>query len=378
MKNLLVCSIILFLLSSVNAQNLITVDAERDAFFDGLTNPDDGKIFMPAAAFISTINPNGPAGNEDLSATIWTAWDDTYIYYYAEVNDDTIRVTTESGGSDWSNDKIEVKFDPDPSLPDAQNGVIQVGLAALDSTEAQNPLAVDNMNQDNELQLPDGTIWASTPDDYARKVTDNDNVLEFSIPNENLNKGDRQILWPPTPGLIIGMTINVADNDSIARTNMLQWSAGFDDLAWSWPRFQGSVQFLEDNKLKFEAINFDGTLVNDSAEVWYYTPISSVRPDQISNVPASFNLAQNYPNPFNPSTKIRYSLEKADNVTLTIYNINGEAVRNLLSGLQQNAGTHEVTWDAKDNSGNKVSSGVYFYKMKTGSIVTSKKMILMQ
>ncbi len=88
-------------------------------------------------------------------------------------------------------------------------------------------------------------------------------------------------------------------------------------------------------------------------------------------------LGSNYPNPFNPETTISYSVEKAGKVTLEIYNILGQKVKTLVNDTKD-AGSHNVVWNGKDQSGNKVSSGVYFYRMKNGTYSKTNKMILMK
>ncbi len=387
MKKLLQSFFIVFLLFSSAEAQLITIDAQRDAFYDGLTGPDDGKIFFPSRCYLSDVGPGPENGNEDLSGIVWSCWEYPYLYYYAEITDDTILCNNDAfAGSNWSNDKIEIKYDPDPTMADVSGGVVQVGLSALDSV-ATNGLppaqllgAVDNINQDNELQLPNGTLYVSTTDDFARRKTDDGYILEFRIHLDYINKGGRNLpIDVIDNGVPFGATINIADNDSISRRDMLQWSAGHIDQAWSFPRYQGSVTLLGDNKIKYEAISpNDPNIVNDSAQAWYYNPFSSIEPNPISNIPGDFNLLQNYPNPFNPSTVIRYVLDKSDNVSLTIYNVVGDVVRNLLSDQSHSAGTYEVKWDAKDNKGIAVSSGVYFFQIKQGPNIVTRKMILMR
>ncbi len=90
-----------------------------------------------------------------------------------------------------------------------------------------------------------------------------------------------------------------------------------------------------------------------------------------------FRLEQNYPNPFNPTTVINYTLPKAEDVELTIYNALGQRVRALVSGTEA-AGPHSVTWNGRDEAGNQVSSGIYFYRLKSASEHQVKKMILMR
>ncbi|MDP2036589.1 MAG: T9SS type A sorting domain-containing protein, partial [Ignavibacteria bacterium] len=76
--------------------------------------------------------------------------------------------------------------------------------------------------------------------------------------------------------------------------------------------------------------------------------------------------------PFNPTTEIKFALPKSSEVELSVYNMLGEKVGNLLSGLM-NAGEHKVNFDASN-----LSSGVYFYKLTTDNNVTIRKMILMK
>jgi len=388
MKKLIHSLLFLFLLIGTANAQLITIDGDRDAFYDGLTGPDDGKIFMPSDCWLRDVSSAPPeGGNADLSAVVWACWEYPYLYFYAEINDDTIRVNnSSSSGSQWSNDKIELKIDPDPTLPDVSTGAMQMGVTALDTIPtnglpaAEDPAAVDNLDQDNELQLPDGTLYAPIPEDFARRILPGGYAVEFRIHLDYLNKNDRQ-LPAPEEGLVFGATINVADNDLTARTHMLQWSAGHEDEAWSFPRYQGSVTLLAENKLKFEAVSPNvgqDTIINENAQEWYYNPFDFVEDKQISTVPAKFELMQNYPNPFNPSTVIRYSLQKEDVVSITIYNITGEVVRNLLSNQSKSPGTYEVVWDAKDNNDMHVNSGVYFYQLKSGTGIMTRKMIIVQ
>ncbi|MFZ2324192.1 MAG: alpha-amylase family glycosyl hydrolase [Ignavibacteriaceae bacterium] len=90
-----------------------------------------------------------------------------------------------------------------------------------------------------------------------------------------------------------------------------------------------------------------------------------------------FNLEQNYPNPFNPSTIIRYSIVSPSIVTLKIYDILGREVKTLVN-QEQNNGTYEVNWNGDNEFGNKVSTGVYFYKIDAGTYSDVKKMLLIK
>jgi len=94
-------------------------------------------------------------------------------------------------------------------------------------------------------------------------------------------------------------------------------------------------------------------------------------------IPNQFDLGQNYPNPFNPETQIQYEIGKAGQVELTVYDLLGRLVRTLVD-TEQTAGLHTVKWDARDDLGRRVASGVYVYQIKTGSFVETRKMILLK
>jgi hypothetical protein len=88
-------------------------------------------------------------------------------------------------------------------------------------------------------------------------------------------------------------------------------------------------------------------------------------------------LAQNYPNPFNPQTALAFSLAKGADVDFRVYDVRGAVVKTLVNG-HRNAGVHRVVWDGHNQQGNRVASGVYFYKLVAGSFVDTKKMVLLK
>ncbi len=94
-------------------------------------------------------------------------------------------------------------------------------------------------------------------------------------------------------------------------------------------------------------------------------------------LPKDFILSQNYPNPFNPSTIIQFSLPRLSKVKIDVYNILGQSVRHLVNE-EKPAGQYQVIWNGLDNNGKSVSSGIYFYKIKTEDFSSSKKMLLLK
>ncbi|MDH4035518.1 MAG: T9SS type A sorting domain-containing protein, partial [candidate division Zixibacteria bacterium] len=94
-------------------------------------------------------------------------------------------------------------------------------------------------------------------------------------------------------------------------------------------------------------------------------------------LPADYALGQNYPNPFNPSTSIGFALPEAAEVRLEVYNLLGQRVVSLINQRLE-AGNHTVQWDSRNESGQAISSGVYFYRLETPRYTKSKKMILLK
>ena len=96
-----------------------------------------------------------------------------------------------------------------------------------------------------------------------------------------------------------------------------------------------------------------------------------------SSVPFVYRLEQNYPNPFNPETSIRYQLAKAGQVDLVIYNMLGQKVRTLINGVK-NLGNHVQVWDGRNDRGQVVPTGIYFYRVHSGTFTEVKKMLVVR
>lgn len=125
--------------------------------------------------------------------------------------------------------------------------------------------------------------------------------------------------------------------------------------------------------------NDGGTITYMSLDLDFSELPSHAQPNIVTLVPV--RLHQNYPNPFNPETTIAYSLQEPANVTLEIFNMKGQKVRTLINAYQQ-AGNHNIVWNAKDSNNHEVSSGVYFYKLVSesnfGDYTSSKKMLFLK
>ena len=95
----------------------------------------------------------------------------------------------------------------------------------------------------------------------------------------------------------------------------------------------------------------------------------------VSNIPQTYKLEPNYPNPFNPVTHIHYQIPENGRVKLTVYNILGKLVKTLVNQYQT-SGYYHVSWDAKNEFGEDLTSGIYIYQLESNNFKTYHKMIL--
>ncbi len=126
------------------------------------------------------------------------------------------------------------------------------------------------------------------------------------------------------------------------------------------------------------AIGFatDGTDCGNPITDWSHV-LTDVEQKTNPVVVTTFDLKQNYPNPFNPTTNISYSIAKPGLVTLDIYNIKGQKIRTLVNEVK-NPGSYSMVWNGFDDGGCSLVGGVYFYRLKSGSAVETRKMILIK
>jgi hypothetical protein len=369
---ILVCLLLLLSLSVYAQEFNITIDAEKDAYYNTLTGPADGWLWIPHEAF----NNNGdePLDDIDLSANYYSAWDETYLYIYEEVNDDIVNQT--NGTNYWANDCIDGKIDPDPSS--ALSGeVFCFALTCMDSLDVDPGMwggigdIVETVGGGWVQGVDSSAIKSVTKDDYARKLTDTGYVLELRIKWAwVVTSGKGPII--PAVGDMYGFAVMNHDNDlGTGRDGSIEWAAAMLDNVWSNCNNHGYIELLADHKINYVAQSLrDPTIVNPNPDM--YVPPEVVAVSQQSAVVKNFALLQNYPNPFNPSTRIEFSVPKSTFVMVKVFNLLGEEVATLAS-REFNAGRYTVDWNASS-----APSGVYFYRLTAGSFVDTKKMMLMK
>jgi photosystem II stability/assembly factor-like uncharacterized protein len=119
---------------------------------------------------------------------------------------------------------------------------------------------------------------------------------------------------------------------------------------------------------------FTGWIVGNNGTILHTTNggVSFVEEKQMDEIPTEFLLLQNYPNPFNPCTKIKYSVPQSSQVVVKVFDVLGNEIETLVNE-EKPIGTYEINWNAAN-----LPSGVYFYQLRAGSFVETKKMLLMK
>ncbi|KAA3631181.1 MAG: T9SS C-terminal target domain-containing protein [Calditrichaeota bacterium] len=144
----------------------------------------------------------------------------------------------------------------------------------------------------------------------------------------------------------------------------------------------GSPEIYEYGGLPGTTIEADSNLIavideNNLMIYNYALPFTNNPGDDKTQADNQNLLTQNYPNPFNLETTISFRLPQAGKVSVSVFNILGQEVRNLVSEYKE-AGVHTISWDGKNKSGSDVASGMYLYKLKTDDYLETKKMLLIK
>lgn len=100
-------------------------------------------------------------------------------------------------------------------------------------------------------------------------------------------------------------------------------------------------------------------------------------PTEVDEIPAAFRLLQNFPNPFNPVTMIEFAVAGECPVDLAIFDVSGRKIKQLVQGTRP-PGRYREKWDGTNDRGAHVATGLYFYRLRAGSFVSVKKMVLIK
>ena len=179
---------------------------------------------------------------------------------------------------------------------------------------------------------------------------------------------------------ISDLEIDIDDPDSL-----LEWHAEFKNHGDSLLFFNILGDSIIEITSGFEGIGEDTLMLtvtdtsgaSDSTTIFVQVTPSVGVDDKFGALPEKFEVFQNYPNPFNPTTTIKYALPVRSDVTLRIYNLMGQEVLRITHD-DMRAGFHEERWHGRNQSGRKVASGIYIYRLTAGEFVQTKKMLLLK
>ena len=151
-----------------------------------------------------------------------------------------------------------------------------------------------------------------------------------------------------------------SDNSKVAIGSQLSWLESYTEIQ--------IYDFIDNSIISLP----------DSAEplFWLGGQELGIR-NNLNVMPSNYFLSQNFPNPFNPITTLKYELPEDSFVDVTVYDLLGNVVKNLING-DQSSGYKSIQWNATNNQGEPVSAGVYLYKIQAGDFVDTKKMILLK
>ncbi len=185
---------------------------------------------------------------------------------------------------------------------------------------------------------------------------------------KSTNCGPWSVVTLPGSGTIYSFN-SVLNRFWYCRTTNIYWSS--DNGA------NFSLQFADTGTYQAMNLKTDGQVirgwaVTSNGRIARYNEILEGITSNQNNLPENYSLLQNYPNPFNPSTTISYSLPKAGDVKLIVFDILGREVATLVNGFI-GAGNHTVDFNASN-----LSSGVYLYKIQTGDFTETRKMVLIK
>lgn len=239
-----------------------------------------------------------------------------------------------------------------------------------------------------------GNGWASTFEQYQ-------GPLGYGVPGSYQGEGATGSMISRTFTLsgnsisvLVGGTNSISDcyvalrnasNDQILFRDTGNGTDAMDRRYWNTKPYKGKDVYIEvvDNsttghicldEIIESSLVIDGGVGGSGGARGRGKPVAV----KVGNVPSEISLHQNTPNPFNPTTTIAFDLPQAADVSIDIYNVNGQRVRNLLSRAEE-GGAHEVTWDARSDAGSPLPSGIYFYRLTVdGRTVATKKMILLK
>lgn len=352
--------------TDLTVTNNLFVNSHVQGYFEGLDGPDEGsnetdQDNLPHGIINVNELPDGTASFEDyeeedrmiLVYNNGVFWDERLDDIVDQLND-----REAMDRDDWvsqmmfMNDRTQDMFDNEDDYPMFQeDNWIEGGDPDFNDPQ--------DLMTDQVDELIQWSVETGAGTDYTMsKWRMEGNETSRGGDDDNFNFPD----WP------IPVDLAYSNNDYL--------SAGLGALPL------GDLNWFPDEKEAFvenrESLHDELQNAKESGEAPQHAIVVSATDDeQRIDQPTNFTLEQNYPNPFNPNTQITFTLQDAEDVQLKVYDVTGRLVATLVDE-SMNAGTHTATWNAVNETGEGVSSGVYIYQLTAGDQTISRTMTFMK
>jgi len=339
--------------TSVTAKAVYDAEFASKFVLDGLDNEfveyEDYKLYPESAGGVESAG--WTVESTDMSWAATFVIDDKYLYISADVTDDDLNAIGNepkyAGTQPWMGDALEFfigyynvnlleHYHNFRDVDAPGSGDWRIAFTAWGTTGTAT-------NNNKSFPGVEATVY--------QKFTGDGYIIEARITLDSLAMNNH---FEVVDGAMMPMQINGndldPDNGDEGRTLQANWGTAGGHQAWLRPGAWGFLEVL------------GGPSSIDKAVV---------------ELPKTFELLNNYPNPFNPITNIRFQLPKTAEVTVIIFDILGNKVRSLESGRRE-AGVHTIQWDGTNDTGQKVTSGIYFCKFKADEFSKTQKMMLIK
>jgi hypothetical protein len=223
---------------------------------------------------------------------------------------------------------------------------------------------------------------------HAFDYRSNDGRVGFYAPRSIISVNGRMLIerqsgWRSPPTDDSGSLLTPLSDRFCLSTNAL-WLG--DPRVIIWHTFDSPMPSVDDTRKigvyrqsgsVWTYVGGQGDLANVSAEVEIPGIYAAFYNPDYHVVPSATVLFQNHPNPFKPNTTITFELNTGGNAALTVHDVTGHRIRTLRNGPLP-AGVYQAEWNGHNDTGEPVASGVYFYRLQTGSFTNTKKMVLVR
>jgi len=230
----------------------------------------------------------------------------------------------------------------------------------------------DEMNKSTMLTSPTievHFVGLSTIDTLPDYINPSDAISGILI-DVKVNGGNES-----GDGTIESVILNWKVNSLSANTFMSMMPELYNLLYQDWHYIKRIEPYGNGTKVYWwvTAQNVDGEMASTEVDSFL---IGTLNVDN-DFTPSKFKVFGNYPNPFNPVTNINFSVDKASDITISIFSLTGQIIRQFNLGVTK-PGNNSITWNGRDMIGNDVPSGVYMYKIQSGEYSKFKKMTLLK